>query len=350
MQACFALVPVFAYLVGSSFNSISISMAAERGAGHPLSLLMLIPTYTGHFFAGKVLRRIQRNSKDKDTKYGEASFSTMILPVLLHIVSSILYSAAISLAGSSLYQVCYASAPVFSIIYTKILLKKNTSVGRIFAVSIIIIGLIARVYVASSTEEATSAETSTESSTESPVAGAFLTFACAAGFSLCNILGERSLNPPQSTGLKKLRPADYLTAVGWYGLIIGGIGANVIWTWPRWEQIVVEPMAAAGLTSFFSPGEYGINVALCFFINMISGATVNISYFVLIVKHGVVTMAVLSAMCTIFVSVISHMLFCSEDATAQCESAQSACASFVVITGVLLYAFIGPSKSKDKLK
>lgn len=238
----FGLLPILGYLIGSSLNAVSLSMAAERGAGHPMSLLLLVPTYAGHLFAGKLLGWIQRNSKDKDeatiSQYGPATFSNMLFHVLLHVASSTLYGAAVSLAGSSLYQVCYASAPVFSIIYSKILLGKNTSTRRIMAVFVIIIGLVARVYVASATVASNEVDDSNANST-SPFIGALLTFACAAGFSLGNILTERALNPPESSGLKKIKGADYLVALGGYGLLLGGIGANLVWTWPRWEELVV---------------------------------------------------------------------------------------------------------------
>ena len=50
-----ALFPIFGYLFGSSFNAISVSLAAARGAGHPMSLLLLLPTYAGQHLAGRPL-------------------------------------------------------------------------------------------------------------------------------------------------------------------------------------------------------------------------------------------------------------------------------------------------------
>ena len=339
-----AIIPIFGYLFGSSFNAISVSLAAARGAGHPMSLLLLLPTYAGQHLAGRTLRMMHRRSEEKAGgpigKSAPATAIRMALPVLLHVASNVLYGAAISMAGSALYQVCYASAPVFSIVYTKLLLGKNTSLGRIVAVVVIIIGLIARVHVASNS--------SSSSSSSSPLLGAILTFGCAAGFSLGNILAERALNPPASSGLPPTKPGDYLAAIGGYGFILGGIVGNGLWTLPRWQNLVADPMASAGVESFLSPGPSGVSVAACLGLNMISSASLNLSYYVLVVKFGVVTMAVLSAMNTIIVSAISHALFCSNDGSAQCVTAESAVASLVVIAGVFMYAAIPSLAQKAK--
>ena len=137
------LLPILGYLFGSSFNAISVSMAAARGGAHPLSLLLLLPTYAGQFTAGVALGWMRHNDKG-----GIPTLFSMVIPVVLHVASNSLYGAAISLAGSALYQVCYASAPVFSIVYSKLLLGRSTSNGRIIAV-VIIFGPL-RVHIASS--------------------------------------------------------------------------------------------------------------------------------------------------------------------------------------------------------
>ena len=193
-----------------------------------------------------------------------------------------------------------------------------------------------------------------------PLYGALATFACAAGFSLGNILAERALNPPRNSGLKPVKAHGYLTAIGGYGLLLGSV-CNALWTFPRWNELVGEPMRAAGQTSFFqgavddSGNSTSMSVAACFFINMLSSASLNLCYYILVVRCGVVTMAVLSAMNTVIVSLVSHLLFCESSSSgdmndnAQCITPLSAAASAVVLAGVLLYASMAPPKaSKSK--
>ena len=361
------VLPACGYLFGSSFNAVSVSMASARGAGHPLSLLMMLPSYAGQFLAGVALMLLavfasKGNDGTRNSKKGGAStddfpsLRAMALPVALHVASNAMYGAAISMAGSALYQVCYASSPVFSIVYTKLLLGKSTPPGRIFAVIVIISGLVFRVHVASSSSN--SAPSSSLS--RQPLYGALATFACAAGFSLGNILAERALNPPRNSGLKPVKAHGYLTAIGGYGLLLGSV-CNALWTFPRWNELVGEPMRAAGQTSFFqgavddSGNSTSMSVAACFFINMLSSASLNLCYYILVVRCGVVTMAVLSAMNTVIVSLVSHLLFCESSSSgdmndnAQCITPLSAAASAVVLAGVLLYASMAPPKaSKSK--
>ncbi len=137
---------------------------------------------------------------------------------------------------------------------------------------------------------------------------------------ICTLLTHRGATPvPQINRQMSLVGAISIT------------GYQIVFTWPRREELVIRKVRDSGLSVSQVVGLYVAFGAAYTLHSFVQGK-------VLARKTGVVSLGIINAMRTVVISVASAALFCRHGAASQCMTPISGTSALVVSAGALLWA------------
>jgi len=170
------------------------SSTIYHGAAKPESLLGLLPGYLGMVLAGELMKFLLPSKKTEGENEAELAYVGEISATFwklscLHFFASILIGYAISLSGSSLFQVCYSIGPIFAAILQYIIMGKTISIIQAGAILMIVSGLAALVLLKPQDDPQNLDSASTAVRPEVLLGIAF-TFATSFSYNLCNTISQ----------------------------------------------------------------------------------------------------------------------------------------------------------------
>ena len=256
--------------------------------------------------------------------------------------------AGINLAGPTVFAIIYSSVTVWTAIWARVFLKRRLSVWQWTAVCIVFGGLTLtatdtwnnnRTSHGASEEQHSSLEILAEETRnaahwQSVLRGTLwimIGSALHAGSYVgCEYIlkGSHALTIPQNTGLLSIVAASAM--ILW----------QLLYTAPRWEELIVEPVQATNTT---------LTIAIVWLIifglaNLLHAVTFfgTVKYY----KGGSVMAGVLKGLVAVLVFGSTHFLYCGRTGGDEmCFTRGKGWSLLTVITGVVLFSYATPSNS-----
>ncbi|GLI64735.1 hypothetical protein VaNZ11_008102, partial [Volvox africanus] len=276
---------------------------------------------------------------------------------LLDTLSYSLNCLGFALCGSALSMVVFAaSGQVFTAVTRRVLLHKTMTAGQISGVGLVVMGLIVRsagkirealmaaaaattgFHAASGDDTlATSAlmaatAVARMASDRDITLGVVLIVLSAFGYSLLGCLYEW-LSAVRGLAMSH---AQVATSTSLIGLVATSI-YQLLYTRPRWQELVADRMAQRGLGWWPVVRLYGVFGALFTLHGLVQGVVLQ--------RSGATAVGIISAMRASAVALASGVLFCGPQAAQQCLTPASAASTGIVTAGALLWTLTGMRKS-----
>ncbi|GLC34886.1 hypothetical protein PLESTM_000250400 [Pleodorina starrii] len=287
-------------------------------------------------------------SSDVDGAARKAAWLTAAVG-LLDTVSYGLNCLGFALCGSALSMVAFAaSGQVFTAVTRRLLLRKTMTTGQSAGVGLVVMGLIVRssgkIWEALATTTTTTAAppgggpagggaaaaaaavaaTAAAATDRDMALGVALIVMSAFGYSLLGCLYEwlSAVRGPS------MSHAQVATSTSLIGLLATSV-FQLAYTRPRWQELVMNRMAARGLGWWPVVRLYGMFGALFTVHGLVQGGVLQ--------RSGATAVGIISALRASAVAVASGVLFCRPQAPQQCLTPASAASAGIVTAGALLW-------------
>lgn len=246
------------------------------------------------------------------------------------VMSTVSFFLAISMIGSGLYQVINSFQLVSTALISRIFLRRTLTTGQWLGICVITAGMTV------------SAPSSSSPDSEQEVSRQLAGLACSiahallgSGSGIMSALLQRTL---RAKGLPDL-PDGYISGrIGRFSLLLS-LAYFVIYTLPRWEELVLLPMAAHGVDAA------SLVAALTIYLG--TSSVHSFTYWSVLTKLGPVMIGLSNAMRTVLVFFLSAFFFCSSN-EAQCLTPAKITSAFIVVTGVVIFVMSVPSSKAGK--
>ena len=324
-----------------------------NGAFDKSTLLIVLPNYIGMSFA--VLTRYEVVY----TTMQYVVWWDMFLLALVDIVSQGLCLIGLVYAGSSIYIIIYSSTTIWAAVWSFFLLNKALLYQQWLGILTVVFGLSITAY-----DGKTSANASSNSS--DALVGIVLVLLGSFTHALTWVLIEKwtKQQPPQQVTSSSSSSSSPLTSTvvsekkggGWDELtplcpstrisprpvaapelvcsLMGLIGClcysawQLVYTLPRWNQLVLAPIAAHG-------GDLRY-ISAAYLLLAVMGFLHAVSFYHLLGQLGSVATGVMKGVQSVAVLVLSHEAFCAVEST-QCFTVYKGVSLVVVLSGVYFY-------------
>jgi drug/metabolite transporter (DMT)-like permease len=318
-------------ILSGAYSSIGGQYIHEYGAGDSRALLSNICGMFGYLLAGIIPKLMKRSSQNNNKSQSSSSSSLQLIKYIIVIVSielcaNYLCNVGFSIVGSGLYTVCYSASVVFSTILSIVFLGKQPSRLQLIGVSVVTVGL-------SLSATASDSTMGDNMNSTKLLYGILITLCGVACWSISAAIQDYLLNTRKDLNIAA---SDLCLYCGGIETIIICI-YTVLYTLPRWNELIVEPVKVAGGHSNM--------VALLGLSIVINSIIVNTTYLHLISTLGSVSACLMSAVTTTMVFASSAVLFCNPRTPQQCFNNTKGVSVLCVIAGVVLYG-IGSKSTK----
>ncbi|GIL49432.1 hypothetical protein Vafri_5769 [Volvox africanus] len=300
---------------------------------------------------------------------------------LLDTLSYSLNCLGFALCGSALSMVVFAaSGQVFTAVTRRVLLHKTMTAGQISGVGLVVVGLIVRsagkirealtaATAATTGFHAASGDATSATSTLTAAMAATTGFHAASGdatsatstltaaTAVARMVSDRDITLGvvlivlSAFGYSLLGCLyEWLSAVRGLAMshaqvatgtsLIGLVATSIyqlLYTRPRWQELVADRMAQRGLRWWPVVRLYGVFGALFTLHGLVQGVVLQ--------RSGATAVGIISAMRASAVALASGVLFCGPQAPQQCLTPASAASAGIVTGGALLWTLTGTRKS-----
>ncbi|KAG2444385.1 hypothetical protein HXX76_001139 [Chlamydomonas incerta] len=256
-----------------------------------------------------------------------------------------------ALCGSSLSMVVFAaSGQVFTAVTRRLLLGKTMTGGQTLGVGLVAVGLVVRsaptlskTFAAQSRAGGTAGGASGSAADVAAAlvaalaadrgmaAGVGLVVLSALGYSLLGCLYEW-LSAVQGAAMSHAKVATTTSLIG----LVATSAFQLLYTRPRWQEMVLDRMAARGLTWWPVARLYTVFGALFTVHGLVQGVVLQ--------RSGATAVGIVSACRASAVAVASGVMFCRPEAPQQCLTPATSASAAIVTGGALLWSLTGPRK------
>jgi hypothetical protein len=310
--------PVQAAVFACSGVAISLlqQRLAQAGAGDPSLLILVVPIFTGMIIGGFL-----SSAGRAELSEGRGGVATQLpwrckqalVPSLLLFFSAALQSVSRSLCGAGMFTVIYAALPAFNGLLSYAVLGRVLSRRQWLCIAAVVGGLAA----------------STPLAEEVSLMGCWGFLLGLAGTilqSLSYVVSERLLKSPGAP-----KQASTLSAASGLNDLILVAPWMLFYSAPNLDALLFKPVVEKGLFS----GEQ-VAVFWCLLVGA-NAIHMNACYTLLRLSESV-TLTMLQGVRVVAVFAFTGALFCDDDSTHHCLSAQKAGGSAVVLLGFFFYA------------
>lgn len=286
----------------------------SAGAGDAWTSLLPFFNYLG---MALLWRRRSPAEPRTETSSPSSHLSALIWAcVALDIIGFLIATAAISAAGSGLYQVLYSSVVIFAALASWVVRRRALGRIQVVGIALVILGTALTARGGAGLHGVTTAPT------PRALTGVALSLAAAAVYGTVYGLAELASTLPSYPG-----PHELASRIG-RGVVAVLASYIAVAVLPRRAEVVAR-IAAVNL---LSPAA----VMAAFAALSASSAVHSLSYFFLVEARGATATGVMASLRAVGVYALSALLFCPQQPE-QCWSAARAGASAVVVVGVLVF-------------
>ena len=295
--------------VGSGvLQPLSISRLGVLGAYERSSLLFLLPNYLGMSLAGFLHSDLFR--------IGTFRKGRLAVLCAIDVASQFLCQYGLTLAGSSLYSIVYSSATIWIAIESRLLLQRALSAGQWVGCLVVVGGLsIAGGNIGSAL--------AADNADPYIAVGTLMILIGSMSHALTWVLVEITLHESDPVLPEALSVVMGCSGVGVFGLW------QLVYTLPRLEELVLQPMAAHG--------GHLCEIAITYAVLVVASLVHAVAFYHLIGGIGCVTAGVMKGCQATAVFICSHLLFCSSQQS-QCFTTAKAWSLVLVVVGTTTYA------------
>ncbi|KAG2447117.1 hypothetical protein HYH02_007863 [Chlamydomonas schloesseri] len=348
------LVPALGYLCTGTSLAVLGQVVYDQGAADPATQLIAWTKYACTFVLSLVVQLASKRSTGRGAApLTEASSrKAMWLTLAVGLLDTVAYGLncmGFALCGSSLSMVVFAaSGQVFTALTRRLLLGKTMTGGQTLGVGLVAVGLVVRsaptlhkTFVAQgaaggaagggSAMDVAVAMVKSLSADRGMAAGVGLVVLSALGYSLLGCLYEW-LSAVQGPAMSHAKVATTTSLIG----LVATSAFQLAYTRPRWQEMVVQRMAARGLTWWPVVRLYGVFGALFTVHGLVQGVVLQ--------RSGATAVGIVSACRASAVAVASGFMFCRPEAAQQCLTPATSTSAAIVTGGALLWSLTGPRK------
>ena len=295
-------------LVASTLMAIAQQFLIKLAATHKTTLSVSWTMY----LADVLLALSTRGSvpRRKRTLPPRSRAAAALVPAL-DVAGCVLAYASLERLGSGPFTLYFSAILPVSAVVSRVALGKRLSAQQAGGIVVVSAGLIARSWLSSA------------SALGDDVPGiglALLSTAAYAGRTVCMEYAQRQ--PGGVTG------AELSASIGVWGFV--ALSAwQLVYTVPRWSELVAAPSAAAGVTA--------VRAAVHHFAYVATRAAFVLSQNEVIRVAGATGVGLVTAVRSVAVGLVSSFLFCGTMPSQCLSGVQMACAA-VVVAGGLAYA------------
>lgn len=242
---------------------------------------------------------------------------------LFDITAQILNYTGAGLAGATIFAIVYSSVTIWTALFNRIFLQRRLTPHQWGSIGAVFIGLCLTAW------NATNPATRTSSV---PVAWGticILVGSCMHGGFY--VMSDAIMQPlHESSGRHFLYPREMTALQSAVACFCLGLW-QLVYTWPRWHELVDTPMRIAGTT---------IWGALRLFLLFACANMLHASTFFFTIAHypgGSTSAGVFKGLQAVLVFVVAHWMFCDSDTPEMCWSLSKLISLIMVVTGVIIY-------------
>lgn len=328
-------------------QTLLAQVAFYAGGAAPSSLLPVAANYFGCFLS--LLIPQHEVAKEKESietdVFSRSRCGTMVPAVtplagrfiaglaVLDFVGHTLSILGLMSAGSGTYQVIYSTVVVFAAVWSQLILKRVLSSQHWLAVVLAAFGLSLSVLGHGSPHEVAEDHSVEVEKEHRYVFGVALTLLGTLVFSFHYTVADYLAALPNAPTGHAIR-----TRLGFY-LAAMACAYEVFVTLPNFQELVLDQI---------HPGK-GLTVFLTYLSLIVASCLHLISFFQLMGKIGAVSIGILQTARSVFVFVLSHVLFCSSHEE-QCFTMWKGVSTVVVTSAIFFFTQLPPPLKRQSQK
>ncbi|PNW88106.1 hypothetical protein CHLRE_01g014400v5 [Chlamydomonas reinhardtii] len=347
------LLPALGYLATGTSLAVLGQTVYDQGAADPATQLIAWTKYVCTFVLSLVVQLASSKPGNGRGALDEANArKAMWLTMAVGLLDTVAYGLncmGFALCGSSLSMVVFAaSGQVFTAVTRRLLLGKTMTGGQTLGVGLVALGLVARsvptlrkTFAAQSGAsdaanggsalDIAAALATALAADRGMAAGVGLVVLSALGYSLLGCLYEW-LSAVKGPAMSHAKVATTTSLIG----LVATSVFQLLYTRPRWQEMVLDRMSARGLTWRPVMRLYTLFGALFTVHGLVQGVVLQ--------RSGATAVGIVSACRASAVAVASGFMFCRPEAPQQCLTPATLASAAIVTGGALLWSLTGPRK------
>ena len=355
-------IPASLYVISGVTQPLLMTLLRDAGLADPKGQLYMLFYYLGPASIG--LRWIAQNERDQLRQIAPTLWARALGITVFDMAATAMNYGGAALAGPTIFAIVYSSVTVWTAVFSRLLLKRHLQPAQWMGIVIVFVGLA---LTATDVHSLSSSAHSGGNAGNNVAHGLALVVVGSAmhgmTYVLCEVVmvvDDKARAHIRATLPKFLqvafidsdddddRPGLSVTqncAIQGINAVVFMLVWQLLYTLPRWNNLVLEPMEEAGTTvtaALVLLGGFGL-------ANLVHA----ISYFFTL-RHfpgGAVSAGVMKGLQAVLVFVVTDRFFCGRTGGAEmCFSSTKLVSLVTVVGGVVLFGMYNKKKAIDELQ